>query len=217
MATRSRAADAAQAPALTILVIDNYDSFVFNLVHDLERLGAHTQVARNDALSVEEALAAPVDGFLISPGPGTPEAAGVSVALARAAGDAGRPVFGVCLGHQAIAAAYGARVGAARTIRHGKTSPISHDASGVFAGVAAAFSATRYHSLAVEDSSVPEDLRVTARAEDGEIMGLAHRRHRVFGVQFHPESYASEHGVRLLANFLDAAAVDRARCADHAS
>ncbi len=217
MATHADGTRAPNAAAPAILVIDNYDSFVFNLVHDVERLGGRTQVARNDALSLEDALAARVDGYLISPGPGTPEAAGVSVALARAAGDARRPVFGVCLGHQAIAAAYGARVGPARTIRHGKTSPITHDANGVFAGVEAAFTATRYHSLAVDEATLPDDLHVTARAEDGEIMGLAHRRHPVFGVQFHPESYASEHGLTLLTNFLNAAVAARDHQQERAS
>jgi anthranilate synthase component 2 len=183
-----------------ILVIDNYDSFTWNLVHYLQELGSPVEVVRNDAIGVEQALASKVDAFLISPGPCTPTEAGVSVALVGACAKAGRPLLGVCLGHQAIGQYFGGHVVRAKTLMHGKTSPIEHDGSGVFAGLPSPFTATRYHSLVVED--VPAELIVNARADDGVIMGLRHATLPIHGVQFHPESIATEHGHALLANFL---------------
>ncbi len=182
-----------------ILVVDNYDSFVFNIVSYLAQLGAEVDVLRNDEVDIEQALT--YDGILISPGPGTPEEAGVSMALIRAA--QGRvPAFGVCLGHQAIGAVYGAAVTRAPELLHGKTSQVSHEQHGVFAGLPEPFTATRYHSLAIEDDSVPECLEVTARSESGVIMGVRHREFAVEGVQFHPESVLTEGGYRILANWL---------------
>ncbi len=182
-----------------ILVIDNYDSFVFNIVSYLAQLGADVDVRRNDEVDIDEALT--YDGILISPGPGTPEDAGVSMDLIRAA--QGRvPVFGVCLGHQAIGAVYGAHVSRAPELLHGKTSQVSHAQHGVFKGLPEPFTATRYHSLAIEDDSVPDCLEVTARSESGVIMGVRHRDFDVEGVQFHPESVLTEGGYRILANWL---------------
>lgn len=182
-----------------ILVVDNYDSFVFNIVSYLVQLGAEVDVLRNDEIDIEAALS--YDGILISPGPGTPEAAGMSMELIRAA--AGKtPVFGVCLGHQAIAAVYGATVDRAPELLHGKTSEILHTGTGVFHGLRQPFTATRYHSLAIMDGTVPDELEVTARTESGVIMGVKHRRYQVEGVQFHPESVLTEGGYRLLANWL---------------
>jgi len=183
-----------------LLIIDNYDSFTFNLVHYFEELGARTHVVRNDALSAAEALALEPRAVVLSPGPCDPGKAGVCLELIETA-PADLPILGVCLGHQAIGQVYGGRVVQARSIMHGKTSPIEHDASGVFEGLPSPFTATRYHSLAVD---LPEGtpLRVTARTPDGEIMGLAHRERPVHGVQFHPESIASQNGHALLANFL---------------
>jgi len=183
-----------------ILVLDNHDSFTWNLVHYLQTLGAEVEVRRSDALTPQEALAIGTGGVLISPGPGGPEAAGISVALVRACADAARPLLGVCLGHQAIAAAFGGRIERGAPV-HGKTSPIMHDGSGVFAGLPSPFAATRYHSLSVADAGLPEWLRVNAR-HGGEVMGLRHSALPIHGVQFHPESIASEHGHALLANFL---------------
>ncbi len=191
-----------------LLVIDNYDSFVFNLVHYLQELGAETKVVRNDDVTAHEALALGPSAVLMSPGPCTPAEAGMCVEVVKRA-PVTLPILGVCLGHQSIAAAEGASVVAAQEIRHGKTSPVSHDGTGVFAGLPSPYEATRYHSLAVAEASLPETLRVTARTPDGEIMGLAHTRRPVHGVQFHPESIASEHGHALLANFLDLAGVPR--------
>jgi anthranilate synthase component 2 len=184
-----------------LLVVDNYDSFVFNLVHYVQELGAETKVVRNDELSVADALKLKPAAVLLSPGPCTPAEAGICVDLIKTA-PADLPILGVCLGHQAIGAAMGGKVIAAKEIRHGKTDLISHDGSGVFAGIPSPFTATRYHSLAIDPNAVPNTLRVTARAPDGEIMGVAHSERPVHGVQFHPESIASEHGHRLLANFL---------------
>ena len=182
-----------------ILVVDNYDSFVFNIVSYLAQLGADVDVRRNDEVDIDQALT--YDGILISPGPGTPEEAGVSMALIRAA--QGRvPVFGVCLGHQAIGAVYGAAVTRAPELLHGKTSQVSHEQHGVFEGLPEPFTATRYHSLAIEDDSVPDCLEVTARSESGVIMGVRHREFAVEGVQFHPESVLTEGGYRILANWL---------------
>ena len=184
-----------------ILLIDNYDSFTFNLVHYLGEIGAQTQVVRNDALTVEEALAMEPEAIVLSPGPCTPTEAGICVDLIRAA--AGRvPIFGVCLGHQSIGQAFGGRIVRAPELMHGKTSPILHEGDGVFATLPSPFEATRYHSLIVEEESLPEELVVTARSPDGLIMGLRHREHEIHGVQFHPESIASRHGHDILRNFI---------------
>ena len=191
-----------------ILVIDNYDSFTYNLVHYLAELGAETRVVRNDALTVQDALALKPDAVLLSPGPCAPEQAGICLSLLRAAPE-DLPILGVCLGHQAIGQAYGGEVVRAKSVMHGKTSPIRHEGRSVFAGLPDGFVATRYHSLAVERSSLPDDLEVTAWTEDGEIMGLAHRQRPVHGVQFHPESIATEGGRDLLRTFLDLAGVRR--------
>ncbi|MDE2301524.1 MAG: aminodeoxychorismate/anthranilate synthase component II [Sphingomonadales bacterium] len=191
-----------------ILVIDNYDSFTWNLVHYLMELGAEVEVVRNDALSAGEALGSGAQGFLISPGPCTPNEAGISLDLVAAAADAGKPLLGVCLGHQAIGQHFGGRV-VRGGLMHGKTSAVTHDGSGVFAGLPSPFTATRYHSLVVED--VPASLIVNARSDDGPnggyIMGFRHRALPIHGVQFHPESIATEHGHDLLANFLRACAM----------
>jgi anthranilate synthase/aminodeoxychorismate synthase-like glutamine amidotransferase len=184
-----------------ILVIDNYDSFTYNLVQYLGELGATLQVARNDALDVDAVTRLAPERIVISPGPGNPDQAGVSLEVIRRLG-ATTPILGVCLGHQAIGQAFGATVARARTQMHGKTSDIRHDGRGVFAGLSNPFVATRYHSLVVLPDTVPADLEVTARAEDGEVMGLRHRRYPVEGVQFHPESILTVEGKRLLANFL---------------
>jgi len=184
-----------------VLVIDNYDSFVYNLVQELGELGADPVVHRNDAIDVAGIRAASPDAILISPGPGRPESAGVSMtAIRELAGEF--PILGVCLGHQAIGEVYGGRVVAAPTLMHGKTSPIHHDGTGVFAGLPDPFTATRYHSLVVEPASVPDVLEVTARTPDGVIMGLRHRTLAVEGVQFHPESLLTLEGPSLLSNFL---------------
>ena len=184
-----------------ILVIDNYDSFTYNLVQYLGELGATVEVARNDALDVEAIARLAPERIVISPGPGNPEQAGVSLEVIRRLGPT-TPMLGVCLGHQAIGQAFGGTVARARAQMHGKTSPIHHDGRGVFTGLSNPFVATRYHSLIVLADSVPADLEVTARAEDGEVMGLRHRRHPIEGVQFHPESILTVEGKRLLANFL---------------
>jgi anthranilate synthase component II len=192
-----------------ILVVDNYDSFTWNIVHYLRELGAEVRVERNDALSASEALASGAQSFLISPGPGRPEAAGMSPALVAACAEARRPLLGICLGHQAIAAHFGARVVRAKRAMHGKTDRIEHDGSGLFAALPSPVTATRYHSLTVERDSLPECLLVNAAADDGTIQGLRHRELPIHGVQFHPESVASEHGHALLGNFLRAAAQGR--------
>jgi anthranilate synthase component II len=186
-----------------ILVVDNYDSFTWNLVHYLKELGAAVEVVRNDALSAAEALASGAEGFLISPGPGTPDEAGLSLDLIALCAEARRPLLGVCLGHQAIGQHFGARVVRAGQVMHGKTCPMTHDGSGVFAGLPSPFTATRYHSLVVATDSLPDSLIVNATADDATVQGLRHRDLPIHGVQFHPESIASEHGHRLLANFLD--------------
>lgn len=183
-----------------ILVIDNYDSFVFNLVQYLQQLGAECTVVRNDAVSAD--VATEYDGILISPGPGAPEAAGVSIEMIKAAAQIRKPLLGVCLGHQAIAVAYGATVDRAPELLHGKTSSISHDQSGVFAEIPSPFTATRYHSLAVRPETLPSELVVTGRSESGVVMALRHSELPIFGVQFHPESVLTEHGHHLLANWL---------------
>ena len=184
-----------------IVVVDNYDSFVYNLVQYLGELGATPDVIRNDEVSVDELLARDVDGFLLSPGPGRPEDAGITCELiARAAGR--MPVFGVCLGHQAIGHVFGASIERAPEIRHGKTSSITHDKQGVFASLPSPLEVTRYHSLVIEPKSLPDALIVTARAEDATIMGVRHREHDVEGVQFHPESILTQHGHAMLQAFL---------------
>ncbi len=187
-----------------LLVIDNYDSFTYNLVHYLGELGADIEVARNDKITVSEALAREPQAIVLSPGPCTPNEAGICLDLIAAAG-ATVPMLGVCLGHQSIGQAYGGRVVRAPTLMHGKVSRVRHAGSGVFHGLPGIFHATRYHSLIVERETLPETLEVTAETEDGIIMGLAHKDHPVHGVQFHPESIASEHGHALLGNFLDLA------------
>jgi len=184
-----------------ILLIDNYDSFTFNLVHFLGDLGARCTVRRNDAISVEDALALAPEAIMVSPGPCTPDDAGICLDLIAAA--AGRiPVLGVCLGHQAIGQVFGGQVVRAGKPMHGKLSAIRHDGSDVFTGLPSPFQATRYHSLVVEPSTLPDVLVPTAWTEEGTIMGLRHRALPVFGVQFHPESIASQHGHEILANFL---------------
>ncbi len=185
-----------------LLVIDNYDSFTYNLVQYLGELGAEVEVVRNDVAPLAELVAREPDGVVISPGPGRPDAAGVTLASVRAFGERGVPLLGVCLGHQAIGQAFGGRVLGARNIMHGKTSQISHDGRGVFAGLSNPMQATRYHSLVIERETCPAELEVTAHSEDGEIMGVRHRRLPVEGVQFHPESILTAEGKRLLGNFL---------------
>jgi len=183
-----------------ILVIDNYDSFTWNLVHYLQELGVEVEVARNDALGVGQAMSSGADAFLISPGPCTPNEAGISLELVEACADQARPLLGVCLGHQAIGQVFGGRVVRARELMHGKTSPVLHDGTGVFAGLPSPFTATRYHSLVVEGA--PPVLEANARTADGTVMGFRHTTLPIHGVQFHPESIATEHGHDLLANFL---------------
>jgi len=184
-----------------VLVVDNYDSFVFNLVHYLAQLGAEVVVRRNDELAAVDPLDLRVDGVLLSPGPGRPEDAGVCVDLVRAVGEQ-LPVFGVCLGHQAIAVAYGGTVERAPELLHGKTSEVHHGGAGVLAGLPDPFTATRYHSLAVVEDSIPHELEVTARTAGGVVMALRHRGLPLEGVQFHPESVLTEGGHQLLANWL---------------
>ncbi|WP_380877716.1 aminodeoxychorismate/anthranilate synthase component II [Sphingomonas sp. DBB INV C78] len=188
-----------------ILVIDNYDSFTWNLVHYLRQLGTEVEVVRNDAIGVGQAMSSGAAGFLISPGPCTPNEAGISLELVAACASAKKPLMGVCLGHQSIGQHFGGKVVRAPELMHGKTSPIEHDGSGVFAGLPSPFTATRYHSLIVED--IPADLVVNARTPDGTVMGFRHRELPIHGVQFHPESIATEHGHDLLANFLREAGV----------
>ena len=185
---------------MRILVIDNYDSFVFNLVQYLGQLGAKCDVVRNDAVDVN--VADKYDGVLISPGPGTPEAAGISMEMIKYCGEKKIPLFGVCLGHQAIAAVYGAKVSRAPELLHGKTSQVHHQQSGVFQDLPSPFTATRYHSLAVERDSVPNNLEITGATESGVVMGLRHKDLPIEGVQFHPESVLTEHGHAMLANWL---------------
>lgn len=191
-----------------ILVVDNYDSFTWNLVHYLAELGAETRVVRNDDLTAAEALALKPEALLLSPGPCTPNEAGICLALLDTAPPE-MPIFGVCLGHQAMGQAFGGDVIRAKALMHGKTSPIEHEGKSVFRGLPSPFTATRYHSLAVKRETLPEALEVTAWTADGEIMGLAHRTRPIHGVQFHPESIATEHGHDLLANFLDLAGIKR--------
>jgi anthranilate synthase/aminodeoxychorismate synthase-like glutamine amidotransferase len=187
-----------------ILVIDNYDSFTYNLVQYLGELGAAVEVHRNDAISVEDIAGRAPEAVLISPGPGNPDEAGITLSLlANRAGHAESwPVLGVCLGHQAIGQAFGGRVVSAQRLMHGRTSAIHHTGVGIFSGLPDPFTATRYHSLVVERESLGPDLEITAWSDDGEIMGLRHKRLPIQGVQFHPESFLTEHGHALLQNFL---------------
>lgn len=182
-----------------ILVIDNYDSFTWNLVHYLMELGAAVEVVRNDAMSAGQALSSGAQGFLISPGPCTPNEAGVSLELVGACAAAGKPLLGVCLGHQSIGQYFGGKV-VRGGLMHGKVSPVNHDGSGLFGGLPSPFNATRYHSLIVEQ--IPDSLIVNASSDDGHAMGIRHRTLPIHGVQFHPESIATEHGHAMLANFL---------------
>jgi para-aminobenzoate synthetase component 2 len=193
-------------------VIDNYDSFVYTLNGYLVQLGADTTVVRNDAFSMDDAAdyIADYDAVLLSPGPGTPAAAGVSIPIVKAVMESGQPLFGVCLGHQAIAEAMGATVTHADELMHGKTSLIEHDASGFYEGVPQPFSATRYHSLAIVDSTVPDDLVVTSRTAGGVIMGVRHAELPIFGVQFHPESVLTEGGYLMVGNWLAVAGLPEA-------
>ena len=185
-----------------ILVIDNYDSFTWNLVHYLEELGAETTVVRNDEMTVEEALASGADGILLSPGPCTPNEAGICVDLIQQAPE-DLPILGVCLGHQSIGQAFGGKVITAREIRHGKLSDIHQKGGDLFEGLPETYRVVRYHSLAVRPEDLPEDLVADAFTDDGEIMALHHRTRPVYGVQFHPESILTEHGHALLKNFLN--------------
>jgi anthranilate synthase component 2 len=185
-----------------ILVIDNYDSFTWNLVHYLMELGAEVEVVRNDDMSAGQALSSGAQAFLISPGPKTPDEAGVSLDLVAACSKAGKPLLGVCLGHQSIGQHFGGRVKRGG-LMHGKTSPVTHDGSGLFTGLPSPFTATRYHSLIVED--IPSELVVNATSDDGHIMGFRHATLPIHGVQFHPESIATEHGHAMLANFMQIA------------
>lgn len=182
-----------------ILVIDNYDSFTWNLVHYLMELGAQVEVVRNDAISAGQALSSGAEAFLISPGPKTPNEAGVSLDLVAACADAGKPLLGVCLGHQTIGQYFGGTVSRGG-LMHGKTSPVTHDGSGLFAGLPSPFKATRYHSLIVEN--VPSTLLVNGTSDDGHVMGFRHASLPIHSVQFHPESIATEHGHAMLANFM---------------
>ncbi|WP_333572229.1 anthranilate synthase component II [Sphingomonas sp.] len=188
-----------------ILVLDNYDSFTWNLVHYLMELGVEVQVVRNDALTANEAIATNAQGFLISPGPCTPNEAGISLDLVAACADQGKPLLGVCLGHQSIGQHFGGSV-VRGGLMHGKTSPVSHDGTGLFAGLPSPFTATRYHSLIVTD--IPDSLVVNATAEDGSVMGFRHASLPIHSVQFHPESIATEHGHAMLANFLRLAGIE---------
>jgi para-aminobenzoate synthetase component 2 len=183
-----------------ILVVDNYDSFVFNLVQYLQQLGAECTVVRNDEVTAN--VADSYDGILISPGPGTPEASGVSIAMIKRCAEISKPLLGVCLGHQAIGVAYGATVSRAPELLHGKTSVVSHNNSGVLSDIPTPFIATRYHSLAIEEKTLPAELEVTGRSESGVVMSIRHTTLPIHGVQFHPESVMTEHGYQMLGNWL---------------
>jgi len=195
-----------------VLVVDNYDSFVYTLNGYLLQLGAETTVVRNDSFGADDAAAyiADFDAVLLSPGPGTPAAAGVSIPIVKAAMQSGQPLFGVCLGHQAIAEAMGATVTHADELMHGKTSLIEHDDSGFYSGVPQPFRATRYHSLAIVDGTVPSELEVTSRTDGGVIMGVKHVELPIYGVQFHPESVLTEGGYRMVGNWLAVAGLPAA-------
>ena len=189
-----------------ILVIDNYDSFVYNLVHYVEDFGVETDVVRNDALSVADVLKRKPQAVILSPGPRTPNEAGICLALLREAPER-LPILGVCLGHQAMGQAFGGDVVSAGEIMHGKVSDVRHSGGGLFRGLPSPFKATRYHSLAVKRETFPAAFNIDAQTADGEIMGMSHKTRPLFGLQFHPESIASEHGHALIANFLTAAGV----------
>lgn len=186
-----------------LLLIDNYDSFTYNLVHYLGELGAEMVIRRNDALDVQEAMAMNPAGILLSPGPCDPDQAGICLALTEAAAETGTPLMGVCLGHQTIGQVFGGKVVRCHEIVHGKMGQIRHVGKGLFEGLPSPFDATRYHSLVVDRDTLPDSLEITAELEDGTIMGLQHRTLPIHGVQFHPESIASEHGHALLRNFLN--------------
>jgi anthranilate synthase component 2 len=188
-----------------ILLIDNYDSFTYNLVQYLGDLGADVVVHRNDKITVQDAIAMKPDGIVISPGPSDPDHAGICVPLIHAAAEQSIPLFGVCLGLQAMGQALGGKVVRAPKPLHGKISPITHEGRGVFAGLPTPFNATRYHSLIVEKETLPDELEITAQTDDGLIMGLSHKTKPLHGVQFHPESIATEHGHAMIRNFLNAA------------
>ena len=188
-----------------LLLIDNYDSFTYNLVHYLGELGADVQVHRNDALNVQEAMALKPQSILLSPGPKDPAQAGICLALTEAAAETKTPLMGVCLGHQTIGEVFGGNVVRCHEIVHGKMGTMKHSGKGVFAGLPSPFEATRYHSLVVDRETLPDELEITAELEDGTIMGLQHKSLPIQGVQFHPESIASEHGHKLLQNFLEIA------------
>ena len=187
-------------PVRKILVVDNYDSFVFNLVQYLQQLGAECTVVRNDAIKVSEADK--YDGVLISPGPGTPEAAGISVELVKYCADKKIPLLGVCLGHQAIAVAYGATVSRSPELLHGKTSSVTHKNKSVLTDIPSPFTATRYHSLAIEKETLPNELEITGQTDSGVIMAVQHKSLPICGVQFHPESVLTEHGYQMIGNWL---------------
>jgi anthranilate synthase component II len=189
-----------------ILVIDNYDSFTWNLVHYLRELGAEVEVVRNDAMTASEAMASGAAAFLISPGPCTPNEAGISLDLVAACAEAKKPLLGVCLGHQSIGQHFGGQV-VRGGLMHGKTSPVTHDGSGVFAELPSPFTATRYHSLIVPEEGLPKCLVINARGPDGTVMGFRHESLPIHGVQFHPESIATEHGHALLGNFMRLAGI----------
>ena len=191
-----------------ILVIDNYDSFTYNLVHYLNELGAETTVYRNDKITVQDALAMRPEAVLLSPGPCTPNEAGICLPLISGAPD-DLPILGVCLGHQAIGQAMGGEVIRAKALMHGKTSPMHHTNTGIFKGLPDPFTATRYHSLSVRRETMPDVLEITAWTDDGEVMGFQHKTRPLHGVQFHPESIATEGGHQLLLNFMDLAGVQR--------
>jgi len=195
---------------MKLLLIDNYDSFTYNLVQFLGDLGAVTEVVRNDATTAEEAIRRGADAIILSPGPCDPDQAGVCLELIGLAAERRAPLLGVCLGHQAIGQYFGGKVIRAPRPMHGKVSPIAHDATGVFAGIPSPFDGARYHSLVVEEATLPATLRINARTEDGIIMGLAHRTLPIHGVQFHPESIASQYGHELLSHFLDIALASQA-------
>jgi para-aminobenzoate synthetase component 2 len=185
-----------------ILVVDNYDSFVYNLVQYLAQLGAEVEVRRNDAVEPAQLAGLGFDGVLVSPGPGTPQDAGVSMAVVAACAEAGQPLLGVCLGHQAIGAVFGGIVERAPELLHGKTSEVTHDGSGVLAGLPSPFTATRYHSLAIRPDSLPDELEVTGQTESGVVMAVRHRSLPIEGVQFHPESVLTQGGHRMIANWM---------------
>ena len=196
-----------------LLLIDNYDSFTWNLVHYVGELGVETRVIRNDDMSAAEAMALKPTAVMLSPGPCDPDRAGICLDMVAACAQARTPLFGVCLGHQTIGQSFGGRVRRCHEILHGKTSAVSHTGEGIFADVPQGFTATRYHSLVVERQTLPACLQATAWTEDGTIMGLSHSELPIHGVQFHPESIASEHGKTLLANFLELAGMSPLKAA----